>query len=243
MKTHKNEAIEGGNKVLSVFLVPLVLLLLGMKNASAGVILQVDSTTGKLLGAEDVMIGGQSYDVAFREGSCNGLFGGCDPTSFDFTTESSARIASEALLDQVLRDGDAGQFDSDASDTFGCDADRCWAMTPYQLLGNVTGSVFVASALNYDLGGDPDMVTSGGVVQNSFDTANDLRYVWADWTLQSNEVPEPGTLFMLGAGLFGFLARRRLTGEPWGDDRSGTARPRRGGGQAAFAGKPDSAGA
>ena len=64
---------------------------------------------------------GNLYDVQFLDGTCIGLYNGCDEISdFTFQTQSSAALASQALLDQVFLDGPLGNFDSDPTLTFGC---------------------------------------------------------------------------------------------------------------------------
>ena len=88
-----------------------------------------------LVGANGVNVGGTLYDVEFRNApgdSCIGLFTGCDqPTDFVFQTESLARAASQALLDQVFTDSALGNFDSEPALTQGCtNSSLCAAATP-----------------------------------------------------------------------------------------------------------------
>ena len=76
---------------------------------------------GRLIGAADVDVGGTLYDVEFADGSCTSLFDGCDSIDdFTFVTQAEATAAAQALLDQVLVDGPAGQFDSVPSQVAGC---------------------------------------------------------------------------------------------------------------------------
>jgi hypothetical protein len=82
---------------------------------SASVIL--NEVGGTLVGASNVQVGDFLYDVNFVDGSCAGLFDGCNDTSdFDFQTLDDAVAAGFGLLDQVF----VGRFDTDWFDTFGC---------------------------------------------------------------------------------------------------------------------------
>jgi hypothetical protein len=65
---------------------------------------------GQLLGASGVVVGGNSYDVEFVDGTCIDLF----------NTLEDARLASFALFDQVLLDGTAGAFSSNPNLIQGC---------------------------------------------------------------------------------------------------------------------------
>jgi len=76
---------------------------------------------GLLAGATGVNVGGTLYDVEFVDGSCIALFDGCDAiTDFEFTTESAAVAASQALLDQVFLNVPQGTFDDTPFLTVGC---------------------------------------------------------------------------------------------------------------------------
>lgn len=76
---------------------------------------------GQLLGASNVLVDGDIYDVEFVDGTCIALFDGCNsPSDFAFTNSGSAALAAQALLDQVFVDGGAGQFDPDPALTTGC---------------------------------------------------------------------------------------------------------------------------
>lgn len=201
---------EKMKRMNGVVLMSAMAMLFVSKLAIAGVILQVESSTGKLLGATGVVVDSVSYDVLFKEGTCNGFFSGCNPTAFDFTTEASARAASQALLDQVFIDGSDGSFDSDSSETFGCSSTECLALTPYSVtVINAFGAVFVASARNYDAGTGTDLVGYGGAINYTTDTASFNNWVWADWSVQRQSVPEPPTFVLLGLGLIGISVIRR----------------------------------
>lgn len=65
---------------------------------------------GQLIGASgvEVDVGGQVvlYDVSFQEGTCGGIFDGCDNAAddFAFSNETAAEAAAEALMAQVFVD-------------------------------------------------------------------------------------------------------------------------------------------
>ncbi|HIF96428.1 MAG TPA: hypothetical protein EYQ54_05270, partial [Myxococcales bacterium] len=55
---------------------------------------------GQLMGASNVLVDGNLYDVQFLDGTCIDLYSGCnDPLDFTFNTEASASLAMQALLD------------------------------------------------------------------------------------------------------------------------------------------------
>ena len=96
-------------------LVGLVLMASGAQAATLNVV------DGQLMGASDVLVDGNLYDVQFLDGTCIGLYNGCDEISdFTFQTLTSASLASQALLERVFLDGPAGTFDSSPSLTHGC---------------------------------------------------------------------------------------------------------------------------
>ncbi len=105
----------------------LVVLSAGSTNAAT-----LNVSGGQLLGASNVFVGGNLYDVAFVDGTCIALFNGCDSAAdFTFTTQADALAASQALLDQVFLDGGAGAFDSLPAITNGCTSNGvCDVFTP-----------------------------------------------------------------------------------------------------------------
>jgi hypothetical protein len=168
-------------------------------------VLQVDSS-GILTGATDVVVNGSLYDVSFVDGSCVGLFGGCDQVSdFDFRTSADALAASQALLDSVLIDTGSYMFDTHWWLVSGCGTANypCGVITPYSP-GSLSYSVLSSWAINYQT--DNATLTSN---DNSADTSNNQTLVYAKWTSVS-PVPEPETYVMLlaGLGFIGFMTLR-----------------------------------
>jgi hypothetical protein len=172
-------------------------------------VLQVTYTAGVplLRGALGVDVGGTLYDVRFRGEACIDFWSFC--TDFDFDTETEARVASQALLDQVLIDTPfVGPFDTFPFWTAGCGFSGafCDVMTPFRR--DSFDVVSVASARNYFI---PEPF-SGDAVYVFQDAARIEPFgkAWALWSLSSaNPVPEPGTLALFGLGLFGLAWRLR----------------------------------
>jgi len=167
--------------------------------ASAASAATLNVSGGQLLGASDVIVAGDLYNVEFLDGTCIDLYSGCDDVSdFTFQTEAAALLASQALMDQVFVDG-AFSFDTSPSLTFGCPAALCLAFTPYSV-------GFVAGARNAALElADGVFTTTPAPI---FDTSTDggiASVVYAVWTV----VPEPGTAVLMGLGLLGLSVRNR----------------------------------
>jgi hypothetical protein len=137
-------------RVRSVLFVSAISILISSSAQAASITLDA---TGVLLGAKNVIVNGAQYDVEFLDGTCADVFGACDIAQFAFATESDARAASAALLDQVFLDGALGNFDSNLKLTNGCntawDIDQCFVFTPYGTFSDAFGNqVRIGIALN-----------------------------------------------------------------------------------------------
>jgi hypothetical protein len=172
--------------------------------AAAAVSLLTDGS-GHLIGATGVVVNGTTYDVTFADGTCAGLFGGCDANSdFTFQTDTDAEAAAQALLGQVF----TGGFDTDYSLTFGCatnaTSEGCLALIPWVVSG---GSWTAAAAYNTNNLVDP----SGIGIANTpgFDTSSAPNFVWALFAPASTVVPEPSTWAMMLLGFLGIGAAVR----------------------------------
>ena len=106
-------------------------LLAAVTGAWAAPTLKVEG--GILKGAQGVDIGGTLYNVSFADSTCVAVFSGCnEPSDFLFQTQAQAPAAAQGLLDQVLVDGAAGNFDSRPELTFGCsESTYCWVLSFY----------------------------------------------------------------------------------------------------------------
>ena len=149
-----------------------------------------DVALGVLNGAFNVNVGGTLYDVAFVEGTCVAVYDGCDdPSDFPFQTEADATLAANALLDQVLLDSGAGDFDSLPAQVFGCaHPDICGAQTPFAIAIADPSDVTIASAVNSSAETvDAALVLDWG---QTVDTGTDPLQEFAMWVVWT-PVPAP----------------------------------------------------
>jgi hypothetical protein len=161
---------------------------------------QVDAS-GLLTGALGVNVGGTLYDVTFVDGTCVGVFSGCDEQSdFAFTSASNADAAGQALLGQVFLDTGLGMFDSVPSLTFGCPNGLfCNAMVPFDRVLQET--VFVASTVNTSSDVTDQVATPQGG-DPTFDTSQNGLQVWAVFT-PAQQVPVPSSLALISLAIVG----------------------------------------
>jgi hypothetical protein len=192
----------------AVFLCLGLALGLVSTNASAATLNVIG---GQLVGASDVNVGGQLYDVEFVEGTCIGLFDGCDSASdFEFATIGGASQASQALFSQVLLDGGSGAFDSDPELTLGCESEiECRIITPYRISPFDTVTLFYVYPHNQSNNAlDTVVAGTGGAlagISRTRDTSTEDNFVFAKWSV----VPEPSSALLVGLGLVGLGAARR----------------------------------
>lgn len=165
--------------------------------------------SGKIAGANDVIVNGDSYDVSFIDGTCVALFSGCDESSdFVFTTSALAQAASQALLDQVFLDFDALQtFDADPEKTVGCtNSGLCRALTVFAL-SSTPGTVAGVTADNNQFEVE-DIVTLNIGVGDTLDLGDVTIATYAVWTANSSAVPLPPTAYLMSLSLAGLILAR-----------------------------------
>ncbi len=185
-------------------------------SAHAAPVLNINSSTGKLMGATGVKVGNGFYDVVFADGSCDSLMNNCTP--FAFSSQSLA-LAAQALLDQVF----VGQLDDKPYLINGC----TWTGTcTVRLFGAVTYDASLkadviasASATNNSIEAS-DVVRSGRPMLSnvrSYDTTDSMgggtnrgyetNAIWSPSAAGS--IPEPESLTLVGVALLGLAASRK----------------------------------
>lgn len=125
---------------------------------------------GILMGANNIDVGGSSYDVRFVEGSCISLFNGCDTDAdLTFLTSSVAIIANQALFSQVFTDGILGNFDTQPGLINGCGGNGgggvCRIRTPYELL--ISDAVRTSVAQNWSTPESNDTIFESTTLRNN----------------------------------------------------------------------------
>ncbi|OQW70392.1 MAG: hypothetical protein BVN35_17885 [Proteobacteria bacterium ST_bin11] len=171
----------------------LFLLLLPLHSSSAASL--VTDANGILTGARDIEYLGNKYDVFIGDGSCVGLFDGCDAQS-DFPFQASDSLgASSALLALIVSDG---RFTFDPLRISGCSSDSCAIHLPFlRLTQDVLADTIFILPSNSPLQAIDRLFVSDN-------TAVFIESTYAVWTQQpTTTVPEPSTLMLLGIGLLG----------------------------------------
>lgn len=183
--------------------------------AAQAALLQVNPS-GLLTGATGVVVDGASYDVEFRygqslAGTCVEAFGSCAVGQvFTFSTQSAARAASQALLDQVF----TGTFDVNLKLTAGCDSASlfCVVGTPWQVFAMAGVKVSVELAYNSSQGADHLGLATLFAASDNLSSMGErgADYIWASWTpAATSTVPEPTLPALLGAAAAAAALTRR----------------------------------
>jgi len=196
--------------ITAAALIAIAAIGLSAPTASATVIFNV--VAGQLTGARNVNVAGTFYDVTFVDGTCEALFSGCDaPADFDFPDIATARIAAQALLDQVFIDiSPSNQFDSEPDLTAGCaDFSICEVLIPF--VRPLPSLFWAFAAENSNPSNITDVVTSLAFPP-TLDFATDHGATFARFTRSPPApIPEPGTwlLFAVGLAILAGYTRRR----------------------------------
>lgn len=160
-----------------------------------------------LIGADDILIANELYDVRFLTGSCVSLYSGCDSAD-DFLVNGIG--ASAALLDQVFNLDLGGLYlliDLDPSLTAGCEGTGCLIYTPDSITGG--GGALANIAEPYDPNGG-NSNNLGDEIKIGIARPNQELAAMAVWSLAAPAaVPAPPTIWLFATGLFGLLVVRR----------------------------------
>ena len=183
-----------------------VALLTGPMAAVQAAPISVVDASGHLTGAKGVVVGSTIYDVTFQGGSCVSLFNGCINSAFDFTTGVEVFEAAVALLNTVFVDSAAGSFDTQPVWINGCsNFGFCFVMIPFLRDGQF--SVQIGTAQNF---ADETLDSPGCCSSTGPNGPAGGSLTYADFQVVG-QVPESGTLALLGLGLLGLGVVRRRT--------------------------------
>jgi len=169
--------------------------------SQATVIFKVDD--GQLVGAQNVDVGGTSYDVAFVDGSCIALFPGCDDISdFDYDDSAFAQAAARVLLEQVFVNVGSDtktQYDSVPSLVFGCEESvgdaGCATLIPFATDGKDVGAWIATNTP----GQAENSVGTGGMGSAELPEES-APFNFAQFSLASTAVPSPATVALASHG-------------------------------------------
>ncbi len=181
----------------------LILCVFHFSHASAGII--TDSSSGDITGVTGIDVLGVSYDVTLNEELTDWSDSGVGNFDWPF-----ALAASSALLD-IFKTGylSGGSYDLNPASAFGCELfHQCNWFTAvginYRSGGrDATGTVFT----NFIDSWSADTSTHAGAPTTADYNTDYTNITFLTWT-ESQAVPEPSALYLLGIGLLGIFARR-----------------------------------
>lgn len=169
--------------------VMLTFLCMGAGNANASIILLFNGD-GKLVGANDIILANELYDVRFADGKCADVYRTC--SGFLFDTFDAAVDASRALRDQVLIDGPLGQIDTHPELTYGCRGTySCAIFSPYDDGAGPASAIVAINSKFVEYADQIAYIPRGGnllLLDTIFPEIRPVPYeqdkVWAVWTKQ-----------------------------------------------------------
>jgi hypothetical protein len=192
--------------------VSLALLGLSVSQANAA---SYNVVGGELIGAFDVSVGGNLYDVTFQGGTCIALFNGCDDSSdFTFQTAATADLASQAILDQVYGAGD--MYDNDPTLTRGITwPDSSFLLTVWSQDPGDSDYYLYDAAYNWAVESKDQNLDCTGFnycgLRRADDNSLSPNTTFAIWSPSVSAVPVPAAVWLFGTALIGFvgMSRRR----------------------------------
>ena len=159
---------------------------------------------GELIGAFDVEVNGQLYDVSFANGSCATLYSGCDELSdFMFGNPVDSQAAASALLKQVFSNGDF--YDTNPALTRGCESDVCFLMMPYLLSDNPNFIGYANVKGGRNSPALAENLVGFSIIDPDLDISAFPDWTFVRWTTETSVIPLPASIWLFGMVLMGML--------------------------------------